>query len=132
MPTHIIIFDGVCNLCNGFVQFIIRHDKKEQFQFASLQSAFGQSFLKENKLAAENFDTIIVIKNKTILTHSSAVMEVIKNLSGGWKLFYAFIIIPKPLRDMGYRWLAKNRYRWFGKRETCMLPNEVLKKRFIE
>ncbi|WP_366248259.1 thiol-disulfide oxidoreductase DCC family protein [Terribacillus aidingensis] len=126
----IILFDGVCNLCNSSVQFIIKHDKAAYFNFASLQSDFGGQ-LKETKQIPDNVDSIILVENGKVYMQSSAILRIARNLDGVWKLAAAALIIPRPIRDMVYRYVAKNRYRWFGKQDQCMLPSPELKERFL-
>ncbi|SDC42672.1 Predicted thiol-disulfide oxidoreductase YuxK, DCC family [Terribacillus halophilus] len=126
----IILFDGVCNLCNGSVQFIIKHDKGAYFKFASLQSDFG-SKLKEAKQIPDEVDSIIFVKGNRVYTQSSAVLRIARHLDGVWKLAAAALIISRPIRDMMYRYVARNRYRWFGKQNQCMLPSPELKERFL-
>ena len=128
----IILFDGICNLCNQSVQFIIEHDKNNQFLFASLQSEFGQKFLKENNLNSTQFDSVIFIEDGNFYTKSSAALRISKYLDGLISWLNIFMIIPKPLRDLVYSFIAKNRYRWFGKQESCWLPTPALKTKFLE
>ena len=128
----IILFDGICNLCNQSVQFVIEHDSKNQFRFASLQSDFGQDFLKKNKLEAIQFDSIVFIEDDQFYTKSSAALKIAKYLDGLTSWLTIFMIVPKPLRDIVYSFIAKNRYRWFGKNESCWLPTKELKAKFIE
>ncbi|WP_282630540.1 thiol-disulfide oxidoreductase DCC family protein [Empedobacter sedimenti] len=128
----IILFDGICNLCNQSVQFIIEHDSKNQFRFASLQSDFGQNFLKENNLEATQFDSIVFIEDDHFHTKSSAALKISKYLDGITSWLTIFMIVPKPLRDVVYSFIAKNRYRWFGKNESCWLPTPELKAKFID
>ena len=127
----IILFDGVCNLCNDSVQFIIRQDKSEKFLFASLQSDFAEEKMKQFGLDNSSLDTVVLIDGDRVFTRSSAGLEVLKRLGGLWQLFYAFIIIPAPVRNIIYDWIARNRYRWFGKKDECMIPTPELKKRFL-
>lgn len=129
--SKIILFDGVCNLCNQAVQFIIKRDKKAQFIFGSLQSDAGQELLLHFQLKNNNFNSIIFIENGIVLDKSTAILKIYKQLSGAWPLTYGFIIIPKFIRDFIYTWISNNRYKWFGKRDQCMLPTEALKARFI-
>lgn len=131
ISSPIILFDGVCNLCNGAVQFIIRHDKKRQFYFASLQSPAGQELLKEYGLPQNDFNSFVLIENSRAYTRSAAALRVAKKLSGGWKLIYGFIIVPKFIRDAVYKFIARNRFKWFGERESCMVPTKELKGRFL-
>ena len=126
------MFDGICNLCNQSVQFVIEHDSKNQFRFASLQSDFGQDFLKKNKLEAIQFDSIVFIEDDQFYTKSSAALKIAKYLDGITSWLTIFMIVPKPLRDIVYSFIAKNRYRWFGKNESCWLPTKELKAKFIE
>ncbi|UOQ71893.1 thiol-disulfide oxidoreductase DCC family protein [Hymenobacter cellulosilyticus] len=123
-PTAIILFDGVCNLCNGFVQFVIQHDPQGHFRFASLQSATGQALLAEHglTLGAAGPETVMLVEQNRIFTHSTAVLRIARQLGGAWMLLYAFIVVPKVLRDAAYRFVARHRYQWFGQREACMLP----------
>lgn len=129
---HIILFDGVCNLCNGTVQFIIKRDKKGIFKFASLQSTIGQSLLKQFNLSTDTFHSFVYIKNNEYFTKSTAALSIAKELGGVWKLLYGFIIIPKFIRDSIYNLISKNRYKVFGKSETCMLPTTNIKERFLD
>lgn len=128
----IILFDGVCNLCNGAVQFIIKRDKKEAFQFTSLQSDTGQAILQHYQLPTQNFDSFLFLENGKLYSQSTAALKITPKLNGLWKLVYVGIIIPKPFRDFIYAWIAKNRYRWFGKKAQCMLPSPELKNRFLD
>jgi predicted DCC family thiol-disulfide oxidoreductase YuxK len=128
----IIFFDGVCNLCNRSVQFIIKKDKKKQFRFASLQGNAGQELLKKFKLPADNFNSFILAEGDQIYTRSTGVLRMLKKLGGGWQLFYGFIIVPKFIRNAVYNWIARNRYKWYGKRNECMVPTPDLKERFLE
>lgn len=131
-PKNILLFDGVCNLCNGAVQFIIKRDPKRKFKFASLQSQAGQSFLKEHNLSTSELNTFVYLKNEQHFTKSTAVLHVLKDLGGLYKFFYSFIIIPKPIRDFFYRLISKSRYSLFGKKDQCMIPSPETNDRFIE
>ncbi len=128
---YIVIFDGLCNLCNGSVQFIIRHDKKNKFVFASLQSEVAQKLLNEIHVKS-SLETIVLIKGHKHFEKSDAVLEIAKNLSGFWPMVYGFTIIPRFLRDILYNWVAKNRYTWFGKRESCLSPSPKFSDKFLE
>ncbi|MGZ5282470.1 MAG: thiol-disulfide oxidoreductase DCC family protein [Bacteroidia bacterium] len=128
----VLLFDGVCNLCNGAVQFVIKRDKKAIFRFAALQSETGQKILAQNHLPQSEFETFILIADHKIYTKSTAALEVAKMLGGIWKLFYFLIIIPKPVRDFIYTLIAKNRYKLFGRKEACMIPTPELKSRFLQ
>lgn len=128
----VILFDGVCNLCNGAVQFIIKRDPHGKFRFAPLQSAAGQALLKQHRLPAEHFNSIIVIEGDRYYTRSSAALRIARRLNGLWPICYAAIVIPPFLRNPVYDWIARNRYRWFGRTESCMMPTPELKARFLE
>ena len=127
----IILFDGVCNLCNGAVQFILKRDKHKRFLFASLQSDVGQQKLRDYQLSKEP-ETILLLSAQRVLDKSNAALEIARHLSGPWPLLYTLKIVPRFIRDAVYSWIAKNRYRFFGKREVCMIPTPELKSRFIE
>ena len=131
LPSQLVLFDGICNLCNGSVQFIISHDPNVRFHFASLQSDAGQRVLRRYDLPLADFDSFIYIRGGKVCQRSDGALNVLKDLGGLWKLFYAFIIIPRPLRDIVYDFVAKYRYRLFGKRESCMVPSADLQKRFL-
>lgn len=128
----IVLFDGACNFCNSAVIFIIRHDKKFHFIFASLQSDVAKEILLQFSSKKIVFDSIVLIENNKIYSESTAVLRILKNLSGGYKIMYVFIIVPKFIRKYLYKIFAKNRYRWFGKKENCIVPSQKLKKRFLD
>jgi predicted DCC family thiol-disulfide oxidoreductase YuxK len=128
---YIVLFDGQCNLCNGAVQFIIRHDKKNRFVFASLQSEVAKKLLNEIQ-APSSLDTIVLIKGNKHFKKSDAVLEIAKNLSGLWPMVHGVKIIPRFLRDVLYNWVAKNRYTWFGKRNSCLSPSPEFIDKFLE
>ena len=129
---QVILFDGVCNLCNSAVQFIIRRDKKETFRFASLQSSLGRKLLGQHPRRTSPQETIILFKNNKVYDRSTAALEIAKELPGAWPAFYIFMILPKFLRDSLYNLIARNRYRWFGKKDECMIPTAEVKNRFLE
>ena len=127
----IILFDGVCNLCNSTIQKIIELDKKNIFKFASLQSEFGQDFLEKNHLGKDEFKSIILIDGENFYTKSDAALRIGKELSGIYSLSGIFLIVPKFIRNSVYDFIAKNRYKWFGKKESCWLPTPELQEKFI-
>lgn len=127
----IILFDGICNLCDGAVQFVIKHDPENQFLFASLQSEAGQRLLKQYKLSVENFNSFILIQDEKVYNKSTGALKVARQIKGVWSWLYIFIIIPAFIRDTVYTWIAQNRYKWFGKKEACMIPTPELKARFL-
>jgi predicted DCC family thiol-disulfide oxidoreductase YuxK len=127
----IILFDGVCNLCNSSVQFVISHDPQGRFLFASLQSNAGQQLLKKFNLSSDNFNSFVLLQNDAVYTQSTAALKVAKQLKSGWKLLYGFIIVPPFMRNAVYKWISNNRYKWFGKLNECMIPTPDLQSRFI-
>ena len=130
--TKIILFDGVCNLCKGFVRFTIKKDPNAKFKFASLQSTIGQSLLTKFSLPKDNFDSLVYISGDNYFLKSSAVLNILKEFGGIWKVFYVFIFIPKFIRDFIYDIVAKTRYSIFGKCKECVLPSEDIQQHFIE
>ena len=126
----IILFDGVCNLCNSSVNLIIKHDKKDVFRFASLQSDFGQNLLSEFKLDSNITDSIVLVAENHCYIKSSAALRISKNMSGLYPLLFGFIIIPSFIRNWVYDYVAKNRYKWYGKNESCMIPTLELQEKF--
>jgi predicted DCC family thiol-disulfide oxidoreductase YuxK len=131
MQHPILLFDGVCNLCNSTVQFVIGQDKRAVFRFASLQSDIAQRLLKENNVTENNLNSVILIYGGRYYAYSSAVLEMLRLLGGFWQLLYIFKLVPSFLRDPIYRFVAAHRYRWFGKQESCWLPTAELKSRFL-
>lgn len=130
--SPVVLFDGVCNLCNSVVQLVIRHDKKKQFRFASLQSDFGQKILQQFHLPMIEFNSFIYLENGKLYTKSTAALRVAKKMDRPWKLLYSFTIVPPFIRNGVYNWVARNRYKWYGKQETCWLPSPDLQARFIQ
>jgi len=128
----IILFDGVCNLCNSSVNFIIKHDKKKHFLFASLQSDAAKEILLQFPTKKLTLDSILLIEGKDIYEKSSAALKISKHLSNGFHLLNYFIIIPLFIRDLVYNLISKNRYKWFGRKDKCMIPTEEVKSRFLE
>ena len=128
---YLLLFDGVCNLCNDYVQFVINRDPKAQFIFAPLQSNTGQEVLKKYGLPTKALSTVLLLKKETLYTESDVALEITKDLSGLWPSLAFFKIIPKFIRNPIYRWIANNRYRWFGKKSTCMVPTAELQSRFF-
>jgi predicted DCC family thiol-disulfide oxidoreductase YuxK len=130
-PSFIIYFDGVCNLCQGSVQFILRRDNKRLFRFASFQGKSGQDFIHANNLQQEQFETFILKEGEKIYTRSTAALKVARHLGGIWRLLFLFIIVPRFIRDAIYDNISKNRYRWFGKKEDCWIPEPKWENRFL-
>lgn len=128
---HIILFDGVCHFCNRSVQFIIKRDATAIFKFASLQSDIGQALLNKHHLP-NDLDSFVLIRGNKTYTKSTAALQVARHLKGPWKALYPLLIIPKPIRDFLYHLIAKNRYKWFGKKDSCQLPSQGIRDRFLE
>ncbi len=128
----IILFDGVCNLCNGAVQFIIERDKEQVFRFASLQSEIGQKYMLDAGLSLDEIDTILLVENDEIYSKSTAALRIAKRLNGLWFIMYGFIIVPTFLRNGVYDFIARNRYKWYGKQDSCWMPTPDLKKLFLD
>lgn len=127
----VIFFDGLCNLCSGVVQFIIKRDKTNKFMFASLQSAIGRELLDNLNITGLSPDSIILYNNERIYTESSAVLKILGALPGMWRILPLLQVIPAFIRNPIYRMVARNRYRWFGKRGECMVPTPALKQKFM-
>lgn len=127
----IVLFDGVCNLCDSSVQFIIKHDKKDFFRFAALQSETGKVLLNKAGLPDSYLQTFVYFEKGKFYSQSTAALKISKHLNGAWKGFYFLIIIPAPIRNIFYRLVANNRYKVFGKKDECMIPTPELKQKFI-
>ena len=127
----IILFDGVCNFCNSAVNFVIKRDKKASILFTPLQSDSGQKLLQQYNLPPGDMQSFVFIDNGKACIRSTASLKVCRYLKGLWPLCYAFIIVPKFIRDSIYNWIAKNRYKWFGVRQQCMIPTPEVKARFL-
>lgn len=127
----IVLFDGVCNFCNNSVNFIIRKDNTDYFRFLALQSEKGKKIIERHNLDPENLQTIIFLEDGKIYTRSTAALRIARKLNGGWKLFYGFVIVPTFIRDIIYNVIAKHRYRWWGKQDSCMVPTPEVKKKFL-
>ncbi len=128
----VVLFDGVCNLCNSSVNWIIDHDKKNEFRFASLQSEYGQRMVQQYNISGNYMDTVVLIKNDRAYLRSAAVLQVLRGIGGIYSLAMVFYIFPAFIRDVVYNFIAKNRYRWFGKQESCRIPTPELKAKFID
>ena len=128
----IILFDGVCNLCNNSIVFIIKRDKKDVFRFAPLQSGIGNQFIEDRGIDTSKTDSIILLEpGIAYYTRSTAALKIGKEFGGVWKLLAIFEWIPTPFRDFFYKIIAKHRYKWFGKRDACMIPTPELQQKFL-
>ncbi|MCU1382246.1 MAG: thiol-disulfide oxidoreductase [Acidobacteria bacterium] len=132
MAHQVILFDGVCNLCNGFVQFVIARDPDACFQFGALQSAGARAVLGRHDAPDPIPDTILLVADGTVYTGSSAVLRIARRLTFPWPLAFAFVVVPRPVRDWVYRIVARHRYRWFGRRDHCMVPTAGIRARFLD
>ncbi|MDM5154936.1 thiol-disulfide oxidoreductase DCC family protein [Bacillus sp. DX1.1] len=130
--NSIILFDGVCNLCNFWVQFVIERDPKAVFKFAPLQSEIAKSLIMKYGKEYKREDSIILFEEGKLYTKSTAVLKILRKLRGPIKVLYIFIFIPKFIRDKIYDIVARNRYRWFGKQKSCMISTQGVQNRFLE
>lgn len=130
--THsIILFDGVCNLCNGAVNFVIKRDTGNVFKFTPLQEKQGVLLLKMHAVDTQKLDSIVLIENGNVYIKSSAALRIARKMSNLWPLFFVLLIIPSFIRDGVYDFIAKNRYKWFGKKEQCMIPTPGFREKFL-
>ena len=127
----IILFDGVCNFCNRSVRWIIRHDPRGYFRFAPLQSDTGAKLQQEFGLDPNALDTLVLIEGRRAFVKSTAALRILRRVRSGWRVVYALIVLPRPVRDFAYDWFARRRYRWFGKRDQCMVPSPGVRERFL-
>ena len=131
LENDVIFFDGVCNLCNGAVQFIMARDPQNRFKFATLQSEFAKNYLSSFQLKVKHGDSFVLLENGKVYEQSAAALRVAKKLGGLWPLLYGLIIVPPFIRNAVYKFIARNRYKWFGKQESCWIPTPELKSRFL-
>jgi predicted DCC family thiol-disulfide oxidoreductase YuxK len=127
----VVLFDGVCNYCNSWINFAIRHDKKGLLKFAPLQSSAGDRLSRQYNITAGTNSVILIEKGK-VYSHSGAAIRIARFLQWPARMLYVFIAIPKFIRDPVYKWVARNRYKWFGRRETCMIPGPEVRARFLD
>lgn len=127
----IVLFDGVCNMCNGYVNFLIDRDHRKILKFASLQSTVAKENLENFGVDNTYLSSIIVIKNNSVYKNSRAILEIFLSLGGVYKVLYCFIVIPRFIRDFIYKIIAKNRYKWFGVSDTCRMPTDDIRERFL-
>lgn len=129
--SAIILFDGVCNFCNGSVNFIIERDPAAYFKFAPLQSEVGEKLLGKYGVDKTRTDSVVLIEDEKVYTYSTAALRIARHLEGFWSKFYGFRLVPGVVRDFFYKLFAKNRYRLFGKKDACMLPTPEIRARFL-
>jgi predicted DCC family thiol-disulfide oxidoreductase YuxK len=130
--NRLVLFDGVCNFCNFWIQFALKRDRKGKLKFGSLQGETAHRVLPHYNIDPTILTSVIFIEDGIAYRESTAALKVCRHLDGGWKLLYALIIIPAFLRDGIYKWIGRNRYKWFGKQESCMLPTVQQRKRFVD
>jgi len=128
----VILFDGLCILCEGSINFLIRMDKKKILRYASLQSEMGKRLIKEFNLSSQYDDSVILIVKSKSFLKSDAALEIIKIFGGFWRLLFFFKIIPKKMRDSIYDFIARNRYQWFGRKDCCIIPDQSVKELFLD
>ncbi|KAA9004914.1 thiol-disulfide oxidoreductase DCC family protein [Paenibacillus spiritus] len=127
----VVLIDGVCHLCQWAVRFIIPRDPAGKFRFAALQSAAGASLLRSAGLAPGRMDSVVLVEDGRAYTDSAAALRIARGLRNPWPLLYGFMLVPRPVRDAAYRFVARNRYRWFGRDESCLLPAPGIRDRFL-
>ena len=128
---YIVVFDGVCYLCNGFVNFLLKHDTHDRLRFVLLQFADKLGANANIKQSISSTDSVALFAGGKVYFRSTAVLKIMRHLGGGWKFFYVFILVPRPVRDWLYNFVARNRYKWFGKKNECMVPDEKVRRKFI-
>ena len=129
--SAVILFDGVCNLCNGFVQFVVARDPQARFRFAALQSTAAGALLRDASVTAPLPDSMVLVEDGRVYMRSTAALRVARGLRSPWPAAYLLIIVPRVIRDRVYDVIAAHRYRWFGRRESCMVPTPDLVRRFL-
>ncbi|WP_341836051.1 thiol-disulfide oxidoreductase DCC family protein [Chitinophaga pollutisoli] len=127
----VILFDGVCRFCNGSVNFVLRHDKAGRFRFAPLQSEAGQRLMAQHGIDRAKTDSFVLIRDGKPYLKSTAALRVARGLGFPWNLLWAFMIVPASIRNAIYDWIARNRYRWFGKMDACMVPDADMRGKFL-
>lgn len=128
---RLILFDGVCNWCNAWVNVTIAHDSDGQFKFGILQSEQAQRILRDLQLSATDYQTLLLLEGGRVYTKSTAVLRVIRQLSWWWSLYYVCVLVPAPLRDVVYDFVARHRYQWMGRAATCRIPTQAERDRFV-
>lgn len=127
-----IVFDGVCLLCNGWVRFLLRHDRRGRYRFAAMQGQAGRALLQQHGLDPDDPLSFLLVDDRGAWTDSDAIVRVLAGLGGFWRLATVLRVVPRRVRDIGYRLIARHRYRWFGRSEHCMLPTPEQRERFLD
>ena len=128
---RVIVFDGVCNFCNTFVNFVMEHDSQACFKFGTLQSEPAQKILTQFHLATEDYETFLLLEKGKVFTQSTAALKILRRVDGLWPFLYIFILIPRPIRDTVYNFIARHRYQWMGKTDSCRVPTTKDHQRFV-
>ena len=131
-PHPIVLFDGVCNFCDASVNWIIRRDERGHFRFAALQSDAGTALQERYGTDPTALDTLVLVEDGRVYVKSTAALRIVRRLRSRWRALYALVAVPRPVRDFAYDWFARRRYRWFGKREECMVPSPEVRERFLD
>jgi predicted DCC family thiol-disulfide oxidoreductase YuxK len=131
VPDNLVLFDGVCNLCSALVQFVIRHDPAAKFRFAAIQSEIGREIFQSHGLDPADLQTFVFVADGRMFVRSDAAIEVVSRFGGAWRILRVFRFVPRVVRDSIYTIVARNRYRWFGRKEVCMVPTPEIKERFL-
>lgn len=126
-----MLFDGVCNFCNASINFVIEHDKAGYFKFAPLQSEIGGELTAKHRIDRVETDSVILVEDGKVYTHSDAALAIARHLTGMWSWAYALRVVPRSIRDLAYKLIARNRYRLFGRRDACMMPTPEIRARFL-
>jgi predicted DCC family thiol-disulfide oxidoreductase YuxK len=132
MPTEpVIVFDGVCVLCNGWVRFLLKRKAADKYRFAAMQGAAGRSLLERNGLDPDDPVSMLLVDGEAVSSDSDAILSIVTGLGGAWRLAAVAYVVPRPIRDPLYRWIARNRYRWFGRYDQCAVPTPEIAARFL-
>lgn len=131
LPHAVVLIDGVCHLCQGLTKFIIQRDPKAYFHFASLQSDAGQELLRQGGFPQDMTETMVLVEGGIYYTRSAAALRIVRRLRFPWPILYIAVLIPPPVRNLAYRVVAKNRYRWFGQSAECLIPTPDIRRRFL-
>ena len=132
LDSAVVLFDGVCTLCNRTVDFIVRHDRARRFRYGSLQSSAGRTLLEQFNLPADSLESIVLIDERRVYTKSEAALRVARELDGPWRFLTVLRVVPLGVRNCVYDWVARHRYEWFGKKDTCRIPTDAEKQLFLE